>query len=211
MRFAKPSLTLDQQLDLLNHRGLVVPDRERARRYLGFIGYYRLSGYMLRFQSGGRGDRRHNFSDGVTFDDVLDDYVFDRRLRLLTMDALERIEVAVKAVIFNELAEQFGSHWYMDASVFRSRMAHRRFVDEVREATGAAHSASSHRRTPFLNHYFGKYDSPPLPPGAGWSHTPVQDLPRPAPSTPCPGTRAATTGPAAAPRTHHRSAAPNPG
>ena len=164
MRFTKPSLTLEKQLDRLIDRGLDVPDRERALRYLSFIGYYRLSGYMLRFQAGGKGTARHNFVVGVSFEQVLNDYVFDRHLRLLTMDALERIEVAVKAVTFNHLAEQFGPHWYLDPSVFRSRDAHSRFVDEVREATGSSQGANSQRRTPFLNHYFSKYNDPPLPP-----------------------------------------------
>ncbi len=138
MRFTKPSLTLEKQLDRLIDRGLAVPDRERALRYLSFIGYYRLSGYMLRFQAGGQGTARHNFVVGVSFEQVLSDYVFDRHLRLLTMDALERIEVAVKAVTFNLLAEKFGPHWYLDPSVFRSRDARSRFVDEVREATGSS-------------------------------------------------------------------------
>jgi abortive infection bacteriophage resistance protein len=103
MRFTKPSLTLEKQLEQLVARGLLVADRERALRYLSFIGYYRLSGYMLRFQAGGNGQDRHSFIGKVTFDEILDDYVFDRHLRLLTMDALERIEVAVKAATFNQL------------------------------------------------------------------------------------------------------------
>jgi abortive infection bacteriophage resistance protein len=164
MRFTKPSLTLERQLDLLIDRGLIVSDRERALRYLSFIGYYRLSGYMLRFQVGGNEQDQHSFIGKVTFDEIIDDYVFDRHLRLLTMDALERIEVAVKAVTFNHLAEQFGPHWYLNPSVFRNRGAHSRFVDEVHEATGSFRDANSQRRTPFLNHYFQKYNSPPLPP-----------------------------------------------
>ena len=56
----------------------------RLQRVL-HIGYYRLSGYALPFQIGGTGAGRHDFKPGVTFDDILDRYVFDRKLRLLVI------------------------------------------------------------------------------------------------------------------------------
>ena len=43
----KPALTIDQQIDLLEKRGLLIPDHERAHRHLSNISYYRLSAYML--------------------------------------------------------------------------------------------------------------------------------------------------------------------
>jgi abortive infection bacteriophage resistance protein len=45
--YCKPALTLDDQIDLPTARGLTVPDRDKARHYLRYIGYYRLSGYFL--------------------------------------------------------------------------------------------------------------------------------------------------------------------
>ena len=45
--YCKPALTIDQQLDLLASRGLNIPDRDKARHYLNYIGYHRLSGYFL--------------------------------------------------------------------------------------------------------------------------------------------------------------------
>ena len=46
----------------------------------------------------------HRFRKGTQFDDVLQLYVFDRSLRLLVMDALERVEVAVRAAISNAMS-----------------------------------------------------------------------------------------------------------
>ncbi|WP_041560187.1 hypothetical protein [Nocardia farcinica] len=40
--FEKPPLGLDELVDRLVDRGLAVPDRDRARRYLRHIGYVRL-------------------------------------------------------------------------------------------------------------------------------------------------------------------------
>src|SRR5690625_121561 len=77
--------------------GAPMPQPRRAPRPRGtlrHIGYYRLSPYTIPFQKAGP---EHRLRDGTSFDDVLDLYVFDRALRLVVMDALERIEVAVRA------------------------------------------------------------------------------------------------------------------
>jgi abortive infection bacteriophage resistance protein len=90
----KPALSLDAQIDLLISRGLEIPDRDKACHYLRYIGYYRLSGYYLTFQQKTPEANHHTFKKGVTFGDILDIYIMDRELRLLVMDAIERIEVA---------------------------------------------------------------------------------------------------------------------
>ena len=45
MSYPKPWLSLEQQLDNLQARGLHVSDRGKALRCLQRMGYYRLSGY----------------------------------------------------------------------------------------------------------------------------------------------------------------------
>src|SRR5699024_4542222 len=81
----------------LASRGLEITSPDRAARYLRHIGYYRFSPpYAIPFQQGGPD---HEFRSGTSFDDVLDLYVFDRKLRILVLDALERVEVAVRAAI----------------------------------------------------------------------------------------------------------------
>ena len=123
--FNKPPLSLADQLSLLISRGLTMSDPSDATHYLTHIGYYRLSGYALPFQIGGSGADRHNFKPGVTFDDILDRYVFDRKLRLLVMDAIERIEISVRAALSNILAPRHGAHWYMSPAAVQSDLRSR--------------------------------------------------------------------------------------
>jgi len=112
--YNKPALNEKEQLELLLSRGLVVSNHQRARHYLQFIGYYRLSGYALFYQ-----DRHsHNFYPNTNFDDILNLYIFDRELRLLVMDAVERIEVAIRACISNSLSLKHGSHWFLKPELF---------------------------------------------------------------------------------------------
>jgi abortive infection bacteriophage resistance protein len=77
-----------------------------ARACLQRIGYYRLSGYWYPFRTtrtvaGAPGSNptilvEDNFRAGTHFRQVMDLYVFDKRLRMLLLDAIERIEVAFR-------------------------------------------------------------------------------------------------------------------
>lgn len=113
----------DDQLNLLISRGMSVADRDKAIRYLEKIGYYRLSGYWYPFRYSGKCivldknfkkpqklkeivQYNDQFITGASFQNAVDLYIFDKKLRLLTMDALERIEVALRADIAHTLGEK---------------------------------------------------------------------------------------------------------
>src|ERR671924_107727 len=106
MRYAKPSLSIAEQAALILERGLLCDNPARLQKYLRTIGYYRLSAYWLPFEIPSRhpGSRNHRFRPDTTFDQVLGLYIFDRNLRILVMEALERIEVAVRTSWANALA-----------------------------------------------------------------------------------------------------------
>ena len=56
-------------------------------------------GYALPCQVNYNNDGSHKFLDGVTFENVISSYQFDRDLRLITINALEQIEVAIRVSI----------------------------------------------------------------------------------------------------------------
>lgn len=127
--YSKPALPLEQLVDRLADRGLEVPDRDRATRYLRHIGYYRLSPYTIPFQAAGT---EHGFRNDAAFDDVLDLYVFDRSLRLLVLDALERIEVAIRSALTDHMSLAYSDpHWYVEPQHFRDARKHGRFLGEI--------------------------------------------------------------------------------
>ncbi len=94
MRFTKPPLTIEDQLTKLRCRGLVIGDEETARWALRRLGYYRLAAYTLPFQQDRLPDKP--FHAGTTLSQVLALYTFDRELRLLVLDAIERVEVVLR-------------------------------------------------------------------------------------------------------------------
>lgn len=166
--YDKRPLSLDDLVGRLSSRGLGISDPGRARRYLQHIGYYRLSPYTIPFQHG-RSD--HHFREGTRFNDVLDLYVFDRALRLLVMDALERVEVAVRAALTDHMSTTYEDpHWYMNPSHFGQPGKHAMLLKIVRQTCearlrgtpDAGEDSLVHRSA--LEHYLTTYGSPELPP-----------------------------------------------
>jgi abortive infection bacteriophage resistance protein len=104
----KPHLTVEQQLTQLKQRGLTVADEAAALRELARLGYYRLSGYyypLRRTNPSGKPGRQDTFVEGATFELIVQLADFDKRLRLLALDALETVEVAVRVAIAHRLGK----------------------------------------------------------------------------------------------------------
>lgn len=78
--FTKPARSIPDQLILLQQRGLVIRDAAIASHYLTHIGYYRLAGYWKIFQTN---VTAHSFERGTRFEAVIEQYDFDREMRLL--------------------------------------------------------------------------------------------------------------------------------
>ncbi len=120
LEYTKKPLTLAEQVARLKRRGLVFDDESEATAYLFNISYYRLRAYTYPFQENSEGTD-HNFTrKDIHFKDIIDLYCFDRRLRSLLFNAIEKIEVAVRTKIVQVYAESTGdSHWYDDENLYR--------------------------------------------------------------------------------------------
>ena len=125
MAYSKPWRSVADQLAQLQARGMHIGDVAMATDYLERIGYYRLSGYWYDFRvrgepfcpldaETGRKPKKvrierpvlDEFKPGTRFHDAVDLYVFDKKLRLLALDALERIEVALRVDLSHRLGEK---------------------------------------------------------------------------------------------------------
>lgn len=114
--FNKPATTYAEQIGQLQARGLVITDTRAAAHYLQHLNYYRLSAYWLPFEAD---HASHQFRNNVCFEDVLNLYIFDRELRLLVLDAIERFEVSARAQWAYQMAQAHGPHSHLDATLAR--------------------------------------------------------------------------------------------
>ena len=159
MTYEKPATSIDEQVALLRRRGMTIGDDALARRWFETVGYYRLSIYWLPFEEAAPEGRVRSraFRPGTDLEDVRDLYVFDRKPRLLVTEAIERVEVAVRARWTNRLALAEGSHGYANPKAFTSREAH---LSLLAALTGQLAKS----RETMVTHYLERYAEPALPP-----------------------------------------------
>jgi len=113
----KTPYTIADQITLLKQRGMLFNDEQSAHHFLENISYYRLKGYWWDMQDD---VTAHTFKPNTYFEDIIDRYNFDRRLRLILFDAIERIEVALRTKMIYHLSITYGSLWYLDSNLFEA-------------------------------------------------------------------------------------------
>ncbi|MDQ0615293.1 abortive infection bacteriophage resistance protein [Microbacterium sp. W4I4] len=126
--YNKPWLSIDAQIDKLAARGVDVGPRPDASQLLHAVGYYRLTGYLFPF----RRSEQYEDDDGRVRVRVLGEYVsgtsldhaarvidFDRALRMLVLDGIERIEVSLRMELGYVLGE-VSPFAHLDSSSFVS-------------------------------------------------------------------------------------------
>ncbi len=111
MKYTKLALTFHEQADQILSRGLVADHDELINR-LRCVSYYRLSGYWYPFRISGT----DVFREGTTLEAVWRRYTFDRRFRLLMLDAIERVEIAIRTDLTYILAHEQGPFGFTDRS-----------------------------------------------------------------------------------------------
>lgn len=170
--YAKPHLTIHEQIALLKQRGMLITDDLAAEHLLDRVGYYRLSGYWYPMREGiqtvdANGKTSFTALDQFKYDSRLEHvaeiYAFDKKLRLILADAIERLEVATRV----HVAHMLGA---------RCANAHRnihelggQFTKKVNYKTGNTHhndwliklnKNESRSRDEFIKHFNNKYIQP---------------------------------------------------
>ena len=109
--FTKHYMTEADLVTLLESRGLVISDKAKAVRYLESIGYYRLSAYMHPFLKVPK--ESHQYKEGTTFQQVLNLYRFDKKLRMLLLNEIEKVEIAIRRAIMNIPVQMTGDIYWL--------------------------------------------------------------------------------------------------
>lgn len=155
MQFSKPSLSIPDQIALLESRGLHFDNKPAAEHFLSNVSYYRVRAYMMPLQKDN--DPAHTFSIGASFNEVVDYYIFDRKLRLLVFDAIERIEIGLRTQIIYIYSLMYGPWWYETPSLYSNNYNYSKDLAKLDEELDRSSEV-------FITHYKNKYTSPQRPP-----------------------------------------------
>lgn len=166
--YTKPHLNFADQIALLMQRGLIVTDQPKAVHHLQRIGYGRLTFYWQPFQQivknpadPTRTIRSEQFRSGAEFRHAVDLYLFDKKLRLLFLDAIERIEVALRVDLAHALGKR--DPWaHRNPTFLDAHRANRATQGSTQHASwlNKADQAITRSKEDWVKEYRATYSSP---------------------------------------------------
>ena len=137
----------------LRSKGLIIRQPNVAAGKIEQIGYERLRIYFL-----SRRDRPNKmFRPGTSYQDILQIYECDARLRNICFAAVGRFELAFRNRMSEALSARGGSHPYQDVSLFKS-------VRDQAKAQKQLINVALTSRDNRAAHYYRTYKEPALPP-----------------------------------------------
>lgn len=152
MEYTKGHLSFEKQADQLLKRGLQA-DRNELIRRLQAVSYYRLAGYLHPFRKcDQKGKPLDQFQEGTNLRVVWDRNCFDRRLRVLTLDAIERIEVSLRTKLVFHFSHAHGAFGHCDDANLPKLK-----INEYLEWRTALQEETDRSKETFKKHFFDKY------------------------------------------------------
>ena len=147
--FSKQFTPADKLVKLLQTRGLIINDSVNAERYIRNIGYYRLSAYMHPLLSFPK--EKHCFKANTNFKQILSLYRFDKKLRLLIFNEIEKIEIAIRSHIINITSDKLNdSFWITNNLHFINQQKYNKTIQLI-------NNELDHSREDFIIHFKQKY------------------------------------------------------
>ncbi len=114
--YDKRPISVGEQINLLESKGMEFYDRAFATRILSTIGYYRFSGYAYPFRNS---VDNSGFTEDTSFEKVYSIYEFDRSLKALLFSYLARIEIAFRTLVIDKFSLGTGTAlWYTEVENF---------------------------------------------------------------------------------------------
>jgi len=155
--YKKPHLTFTQQIELLESKGLNIPNPTYAKKKLSCINYYRLSAYFLPFQYPKNNAKADIFYAGTEFREIVSLYDFDAKLRRLVFGVLEVIEVYIRTQVTYYHSQIYTPFGYLSQENFDCENA---VFEKLKRAIKEESERSDEE---FVAHFKDKYNTTDLP------------------------------------------------
>ena len=154
MEYTKQPISVEEQIEMLKRRGLIIDDEAEAVSVLEHISYFRLACYWRPMEQ----DKvLHVFKPDSHFDNVLALYQFDSELKAFLFSPIQQIEIAVRTRMIQQFSMKYGSFWFMDRQLFTSEDIFQKHLNSLRKAIDKTNDD-------FILEHFKRYDTPDMPP-----------------------------------------------
>jgi len=152
INFSKTCTSPQDLIPLLRQRGLAISNEQKTADYLTNIGYFRLSAYLYPLLKEPKSD--HVYKEGSTFDMALKMYLFDRKLRIILFNEIEKIEVAIRSAMINSICSELNDvFWMTNSNHFRNPVIFAKTMTLIQ-------SEIEKTKEEFIAHFQSKYSNP---------------------------------------------------
>ena len=148
----QPPMTIDEQIKNLTNIGLIIKDEASAKRFLNEVSYFR----FVKAYSLGLKDDQHHYLPNVSFEQLVDLYVFDQSLRSLLFPLIENVEITLRSRTSDYFANKYGALAYEDSSHFTDPRYHEQFLYKI-------HRIIEHSSSPFVKNFKNNYIDGKIP------------------------------------------------
>ncbi len=147
--------TLDEQIAIMEHKGMTVANKQHAKEVLMRENYFFLNGYRHLFLIS---ETEKKFIPGTTFEELYSLFLFDRSFRNIIFKNLLVIENNIKSIISYQLSKKYGykENEYLRPRNFTTAPERSRQVQDLIKkmkrqvrVNARQHSATSH----YVNNY----------------------------------------------------------
>lgn len=146
-------ITIDEQIDNLQRKKLIIDDLGQARAFLCNVSYFR----FIKAYSLGLKPKNGDYYDGVTFNQLSEIYEFNRRLRQIIFPLAENIEIRLRCSISNFFSCKYGNLGHEDPNNFQNEDIHTDFIEELNN------EIARNSKNPFVINFSKNYKDGKLP------------------------------------------------
>ena len=160
----KPFKTYEEQLQILENRGLIIFDQTFALKVLKQENYYNLiNGYKELFLlTPNLEGTSEKFKKGTTFEEIYMLYSFDRELRNLLLNSFLKFETTAKARLAYRFSEKYREgHAYLE---IKNYSQHPKYLKNISDLISNLFLVIKNRgnHSGAIKHYLEDYDNVPL-------------------------------------------------
>lgn len=153
MKTLEPAMNIEEQIDNLKEIGLIIDDVEYAKSFLNDVSYFRL----IKAYSLGLKPKNSDYYKGITFEEIVQLYLFNANFRQLLFAQIEKIEVNLRCRISNYFSINYGVLGYKDADNFVNGIYYNDFVEDMEK------EINRNSKAPFVKNFKTNYENGDIP------------------------------------------------
>lgn len=146
-------MTVEQQINNLKSLNLTIENESYARQFLNNVSYFR----FVKAYSLGLKPKNGNYYDGVSFNQLVELYLFNSNFRQLLFPQIEKVEINLRCRLANYFSVTYGVLGYKDSRHFSNIQYHAAFLQDIQD------EVRRNKRAPFIKNFQNNYENGDIP------------------------------------------------